>query len=100
MTCRQPGHMRPSVCRQLGGTNMSQRYGLGPNKHLIGVEASRAMLATPALLLDLDALEANIARMAELIRPTGLQLRPHAKTHKSIAIARMQIEAGAVGICV
>ena len=72
----------------------------GPNQPLIGVPHSRARLATPALLLDLDALEANIRNMAAICRERGLKLRPHAKTHKNVRIARKQVEAGAVGICV
>ena len=55
---------------------------------------------TPALVVDLDALERNIARMAAFARERGLRLRPHAKTHKCAAIARLQIAAGAVGVCV
>jgi D-serine deaminase-like pyridoxal phosphate-dependent protein len=54
---------------------------------------------TPCLVLDLDALERNIARMAAFAAARGLALRPHAKTHKSRAIAALQGEAGAVGIC-
>lgn len=55
---------------------------------------------TPALVIDLDALERNIARMADYARAHGMRLRPHAKTHKSAAIAKLQIAAGAVGVCV
>jgi 3-hydroxy-D-aspartate aldolase len=54
---------------------------------------------TPALLLDLDALEANIAKMAAALRGSAVRLRPHAKVHKCPEIARRQIEAGAVGVC-
>src|SRR5437763_701984 len=54
---------------------------------------------TPALLVELDALERNIRRMQERIAGTRLRLRPHAKTHKSTAIANMQLAAGAVGVC-
>ncbi len=57
-------------------------------------------IETPALVIDLDALERNIERMAVFARAHGLRLRPHAKTHKSAQIARMQIAAGAVGVCV
>jgi D-serine deaminase-like pyridoxal phosphate-dependent protein len=56
-------------------------------------------LQTPALVLDLDLFMANVERMAAHCQQTGIQLRPHAKTHKCIEIARRQIEAGAVGIC-
>ncbi|HZF93366.1 MAG TPA: DSD1 family PLP-dependent enzyme [Allosphingosinicella sp.] len=59
----------------------------------------RAELPTPALVVDLPALERNIAVMAGWARARGIALRPHAKTHKSGEIARRQIAAGAVGIC-
>ncbi|MBV8913738.1 MAG: DSD1 family PLP-dependent enzyme [Acetobacteraceae bacterium] len=55
---------------------------------------------TPALLLDLDAFEHNLARMQSLLKPTGARLRAHAKTHKSPVIAHRQIASGAVGQCV
>ena len=55
---------------------------------------------TPALLLDLDAFEHNLDRMAALLAPTGARLRAHAKTHKSPVIAHMQMARGAVGQCV
>ena len=70
------------------------------NRDLIGEPGSQAMLQTPALVIDLDRLEANIARMAEHARRNGIALRPHAKTHKCAAIAKLQIAAGALGICV
>ena len=54
---------------------------------------------TPALLLDLDAFERNVARMAEMVRPHPVRLRPHAKSHKSPIIALKQIAAGAIGVC-
>ncbi|HTH93809.1 MAG TPA: DSD1 family PLP-dependent enzyme [Rhodocyclaceae bacterium] len=58
-----------------------------------------SQIDTPALLLDLDAFEANIERMATLAGKHGIALRPHAKAHKSVAIARAQLDAGAAGIC-
>ncbi|HZL56131.1 MAG TPA: alanine racemase, partial [Bryobacteraceae bacterium] len=57
-------------------------------------------IPTPALLLDLDAFEGNLARAAQEARDAGKKLRPHAKAHKCIEIARRQIAAGACGICV
>lgn len=54
---------------------------------------------TPALLIDLDALEANIARMAGAARAAGVALRPHGKMHKSADVAQIQMAAGAVGLC-
>jgi len=58
-----------------------------------------ASVDTPALLLDLDAFERNVARAADLVRGTGVRLRPHAKSHKSADIALRQMAAGAVGVC-
>lgn len=60
---------------------------------------SRYQLNTPALIIDLDKLEHNIAYMAEFLHKTGRKLRPHAKSHKCIKIAEAQIKAGAIGIC-
>src|SRR5205814_867937 len=54
---------------------------------------------TPALVLDLDALERNLLRMADAVKGSGVRLRPHAKSHKCAEIARAQIAAGAVGVC-
>jgi D-serine deaminase-like pyridoxal phosphate-dependent protein len=70
-----------------------------PNRRLIGQPGSRAALDTPALVIDIEAFERNVARMADYARARGVALRPHAKTHKSAACARRQIAAGAIGIC-
>lgn len=72
---------------------------LSPNAELIGVPGGRQRLHTPALVLDLDAMERNIAAMAAHCRGAGQALRPHAKSHKSPDIARAQIAAGAAGQC-
>jgi 3-hydroxy-D-aspartate aldolase len=61
---------------------------------------SRNELPTPALLVDLDVFEANLARMATAAQAAGKRLRPHAKAHKCVEIARRQVEAGACGVCV
>jgi len=55
---------------------------------------------TPALILDLDAFEANLDAMAGFLAPTGTKLRAHAKTHKSPIVALQQMRRGAVGQCV
>jgi len=57
-------------------------------------------LPTPALLLDLDARERNLDRMAARTRSLGVALRPHAKTHKCLEVGRMQLARGARGITV
>jgi 3-hydroxy-D-aspartate aldolase len=72
---------------------------LGPNAALVGKPGSRHALDTPALIVDRDALERNVAAMAAHARAVGVALRPHAKTHKSARIAEMQVAAGALGIC-
>jgi D-serine deaminase-like pyridoxal phosphate-dependent protein len=55
---------------------------------------------TPALVVDLDAMQRNLARLAEFAGKHGMRWRPHAKMHKSAALARLQMQAGAVGVCV
>lgn len=67
-------------------------------KRLIGRPASE--IDTPALVVDLDAMQRNLGRMAEFARKHDIRWRPHAKMHKSSAIARLQMQAGAVGVCV
>jgi D-serine deaminase-like pyridoxal phosphate-dependent protein len=54
---------------------------------------------TPALIVDLDAFERNLRKMAEAAAGAGVRFRPHAKTHKSPVIARRQMALGAVGVC-
>ncbi|HEX2282982.1 MAG TPA: alanine racemase [Thermomicrobiales bacterium] len=63
-----------------------------------GIVARDQALDTPLIAVDLDLLERNIAEMTALAADYGVSLRPHAKTHKSPHIARMQIEAGAIGL--
>lgn len=53
---------------------------------------------TPCVVIDLEAVDANIIRMAAAVRKTGVRLRPHAKTHKLPAMAQRQLMAGAIGI--
>ena len=58
-----------------------------------------ADLPTPAVLVESSRLTRNLSRMQAMANAHGLRLRPHAKTHKSTAIAGLQIQRGAVGIC-
>jgi D-serine deaminase-like pyridoxal phosphate-dependent protein len=58
----------------------------------------RDEIPTPALLLDLDRFERNLARMAAHVRAAGKALRPHAKTHRCPEIAQRQVAAGALGV--
>lgn len=85
------------------------RWALGPPRPAGAVPVAavtdmvggpKADLPTPALVLDLDRFEANVARLAAHAAATGKQLRPHAKTHKCVEVARRQQAAGAIGVCV
>ena len=64
---------------------------------LLGV--SKSELDTPALCVDLDAMERNIATMKTRLASSGVATRPHAKTHKCPAIARLQLASGSIGVC-
>ena len=64
----------------------------------LGKAGSRQLIATPALICELDLLFENIARMANMTTSAGIAVRPHVKSHKSAFVARRQLEAGAVGL--
>ena len=57
-------------------------------------------LETPCVLVDVERVQRNVARMAEAARSAGVKLRPHAKTHKLPEVARLQLQAGAAGLSV
>src|SRR5579875_2973843 len=57
-------------------------------------------VSTPAVVVDLDVLERNLERMSAYCAAHGLGLRPHTKTHKTLEVARMQLERGALGLTV
>src|SRR5215468_1228098 len=67
-----------------------------PAATLIG--KSPSALDTPALLVDLDVMEANRARIVAACRAHGVGWRPHTKAHKTPELAKMQLAAGAIGI--
>jgi D-serine deaminase-like pyridoxal phosphate-dependent protein len=67
-------------------------------KQLIGQGVNA--IDTPSLVVDLDAMMRNLSRMADFARKRDLRWRPHAKMHKSSAIAKLQLQAGAAGVCV
>jgi D-serine deaminase-like pyridoxal phosphate-dependent protein len=71
---------------------------MSPASVRIGERA--ADIETPVLVIDLDAMERNLAAMAAFAREHRVRLRPHAKMHKSAVLARAQMAAGAVGVCV
>src|ERR1700730_11506555 len=93
----------PDMCGQ-GEQNRMKEVDIsprlaGPNARLIGKPGGFRELTTPAMVLDLEAFEQNIGAYQHQINLHGLRARPHAKSHKCAEIARMQIAAGAVGVC-
>ncbi|HXJ38995.1 MAG TPA: alanine racemase [Bryobacteraceae bacterium] len=64
------------------------------------MQLTKQTIPTPALIVDLDTLDANITRAASDAHAAGKLLRPHMKAHKCVTIARKQIAAGASGMCV
>lgn len=69
-----------------------------PLKDLVGQPV--AAIDTPALVVDLDVMQRNLARLADFARKHEIRWRPHAKMHKSSSLCRLQMQAGAVGVCV
>ena len=55
-------------------------------------------LDTPSLLIDVDAMERNLRKMADFAAASGVNVRPHIKTHKCTTLAKMQLQAGAQGL--
>ena len=89
----------PSTVHGYTGPEMTRRAAQAGGE-LAPLGVSVWDLDTPALVVDLDALEANLATMQRTVARNGIASRPHAKTHKCPAIARLQLETGSVGICV
>jgi len=73
--------------------------GAGPPPRLYNVSVILTQLRTPCVLIDRTRMERNLERMQSAASRRGLRLRPHAKTHKSVELARRQVTGGAVGIC-
>lgn len=89
----------PSLPTHVWPRYSSRMSDIDLHRHLIGRQGSRRELNTPVLVVDADALQRNIAAMAAFAKQAGVVLRPHAKTHKSVDIAKLQLAAGAVGVC-
>ena len=84
----------PNHANGYTGAEMRAKAGDGS---LIGV--SKWELDTPALCVDLDKMDQNLATMKKKLAGSGVASRPHAKTHKCPAIAKLQLAAGAIGVC-
>ncbi len=87
--------MRPSAPLS-PGPSRAREAALHRYANVIGSVIDR--VPTPALLIDLDALESNIDRMAASFAELPSELRPHIKVHKCPEIARRQVDAGAIGV--
>lgn len=85
----------PSAVRGYSPAEMRSFYVDGEMQ----VNVSKWELDTPALCVDLDALESNLQTMQTTVARNGIASRPHAKTHKCPVIAQMQLDSGSVGIC-
>jgi 3-hydroxy-D-aspartate aldolase len=75
-----------------------------PRRHSVrddnpGIGMSKWDLDTPALCVDLDKLDQNLATMRSKLAGSGVATRPHAKTHKCPAIAKLQLANGSIGVC-
>ena len=82
---------------QVSGPTHAEMGAMAADDKLVGM--SKWDLDTPALCVDLDALEQNIATMRTKLAGTGVASRPHGKTHKCPAIAKLQLASGSIGIC-
>lgn len=85
------------IPKRVSGYTANEMREKAADGSLVGV--SKWELDTPALCVDLDKLESNLATLKAKLAPTGIASRPHAKTHKCPAIARLQLASGSIGIC-
>jgi 3-hydroxy-D-aspartate aldolase len=88
-----------STAKTANGYTSGEMRTFAAEGRLEEVGVSKWELDTPALCVDLDRMEGNIAKMQAAVKRNGIATRPHAKTHKCAAIARLQLKAGAIGIC-
>ena len=87
------------VPKQTAGYTGAEMRAMAAADALPRVGVSKWELDTPALCVDLDTLEQNLATMKAKLASTGVATRPHAKTHKCPAIAKLQLASGSIGIC-
>jgi D-serine deaminase-like pyridoxal phosphate-dependent protein len=85
--------------RKSAGYTAADMRAMAADDKLAGIGVSKWELDTPALCVDRDKLEQNLATMKAKLASTGVATRPHAKTHKCPAIAKLQRASGAIGIC-
>jgi 3-hydroxy-D-aspartate aldolase len=87
------------ISKPVNGYTAADMQAMARDGRLGEIGVSKWDLDTPALCVDLDRMEANIAVMQAFVKQHGIATRPHAKTHKCAAIAKLQLAAGAIGIC-
>jgi 3-hydroxy-D-aspartate aldolase len=87
------------VPKPVKGFTSAEMLEMSSSGRLDDVGVAKSELDTPALCVDLDRMESNIAKMQAAVKRFGIATRPHAKTHKCAAIAKLQLAAGAIGIC-
>jgi len=87
------------VPKQASGYTGAEMRAMAADDQLPGIGVSKWELDTPALVVDLDKLHQNLAAMKTKLAGTGVATRPHAKTHKCPAIAKLQLASGSIGIC-
>jgi 3-hydroxy-D-aspartate aldolase len=86
------------IPRTVRGYTAAELRGVGADD-VVRPGVSKWDLDTPALCVDLDKMEKNVATMQAALKSHGLSSRPHAKTHKTAAIAKYQLKTGSIGIC-
>ena len=87
------------IPRPVKGYTTAEMLAMTTIDNTVELGISKWDLDTPALCVDLDKMERNIAKMQATVKANGIASRPHSKTHKCAAIARYQIATGSVGIC-
>jgi D-serine deaminase-like pyridoxal phosphate-dependent protein len=87
------------VPKQASGYTGAEMRAMAADDKLPGIGVSKWELDTPALVVDLDKLDQNLAAMKTKLAGTGVATRPHAKTHKCPAIAKLQLAFGSIGVC-
>ncbi len=85
------------IPRPVAGYSAAEMRAMPIDKVRPGV--SKWEIDTPALCVDLDTMEKNVATMQASLKKFGLPSRPHSKTHKCAAIAKYQLSTGSIGIC-
>ena len=87
------------IPKPVKGYTAAEMRALADSDGAVSPGVSKWELDTPALCVDLDKMEENIAKMQASLKKYGLPSRPHAKTHKCAAIAKYQIKTGSIGVC-